>query len=437
MQRSIIRNDFGKYAVKAHATKIINGLFMKELKVNQYKKLYILGVMIGIYIFLLMGCNDDSESETIDTVILDNGILAFMSDDVRRFDIDRPIAYMVTKDARLQLVYLSDLQKPKSIYRMQVNPQTDVCVDNQVLYILQENRLSLYDVRNPAKPIKKQDIDLEITEPTITGSIVFNEGRIFILILVGFDHGPPYSYFILADAVAPTRMIKYQMENADKIVGVDGDRVYTQRYGDLFVVDVSNPAHIQSSQIDLTSPDPLAVAVSGQTAYLVNRTGGTPHTLALSVMDLNSLSESFSKEIARIPFAGRADRGVSAYPKSIVIANHMAYVALITGELVLFDVSAPAAPMWIKTIDYGVVDAVEITEIRYRRMLVKGTTAYIGGADGLVMVDGPAGPDADALKGIFKDSPVKGIAYATPTRNGTTDLHGAFYYKPGEAVQYQ
>lgn len=41
-----------------------------------------------------------------------------------------------------------------------------------------------------------------------------------------------------------------------------------------------------------------------------------------------------------------------------------------------------------------------------------------------------------ALKGVFLDSPVGGLGYATPTLKGVTGADGVFEYQPGEAVTF-
>jgi para-nitrobenzyl esterase len=41
-----------------------------------------------------------------------------------------------------------------------------------------------------------------------------------------------------------------------------------------------------------------------------------------------------------------------------------------------------------------------------------------------------------ALKGVFMDGPVGGIAYATPSLKGVTKADGVFEYRPGETVAF-
>jgi hypothetical protein len=63
----------------------------------------------------------------------------------------------------------------------------------------------------------------------------------------------------------------------------------------------------------------------------------------------------------------------------------------------------------------------------------KRTTMVLAAAFLLQGCNG-GGDDGERLSGVFLDSPVSGLRYATPTQHGLTDSDGTFYYKEGESV---
>ncbi len=46
------------------------------------------------------------------------------------------------------------------------------------------------------------------------------------------------------------------------------------------------------------------------------------------------------------------------------------------------------------------------------------------------------GDDGERLQGVFLDSPVSGLRYATPSQQGITNSDGTFYYKEGETIVF-
>jgi hypothetical protein len=48
----------------------------------------------------------------------------------------------------------------------------------------------------------------------------------------------------------------------------------------------------------------------------------------------------------------------------------------------------------------------------------------------------PPPPPPNVFSGQFKDANTAGLAFATPSRSGTTDTRGAFSYMPGETVEF-
>lgn len=52
-------------------------------------------------------------------------------------------------------------------------------------------------------------------------------------------------------------------------------------------------------------------------------------------------------------------------------------------------------------------------------------------SDGAIVVD-----DDGIETGVFIDSPVEGLSYATPTQAGITDPAGSFLFMPGETVNF-
>ena len=50
--------------------------------------------------------------------------------------------------------------------------------------------------------------------------------------------------------------------------------------------------------------------------------------------------------------------------------------------------------------------------------------------------NGSSEETVNAQRGVFLDSAVSGLRYATPTHQGVTDSEGAFYYSEGESVVF-
>lgn len=72
------------------------------------------------------------------------------------------------------------------------------------------------------------------------------------------------------------------------------------------------------------------------------------------------------------------------------------------------------------------------------RYFIPGKSALLAIAAAILSgcLSGGGGSSDNSSTGVFIDSPVSGLAYATPSRSGRTNARGAFRYLPGESVSF-
>ncbi|MFZ2632927.1 MAG: InlB B-repeat-containing protein [Desulfosalsimonadaceae bacterium] len=397
------------------------------------------GMIFCFLSLLFTGCGSGSSSDSLPVVTLENGVMIPTASDVRRLETADGMAYFVTADALLHIVNISDINVPREMDAIPVDPEADIALGGGMLYVLEKNILRIFDATDPDSIRHRQDIELQkiIDSPdpvSYFSSLAYHNGRVFAVLMSWTSHGAPYTYFYAMDAARPEEVHAYLMEeNADQIVGADGDVVYANHYANISLMDTGDLNHIQSETIGLSAVDSLRLAVADQTACFINQTGANDYPLALAIADISGAPADPVDPSGTLPFTGKADRGVSVYPKALVIQNQAAFVALISGELVIFDIHDPDHPEQIKTIDYGVVDAIGVPEIRFRDMEILDDTAFIGCSKGLVILDLAGGT---ARVGRFMDSPAAGLTYNTPSLHGLTGDGGEFSYQSGETVEF-
>ena len=229
----------------------------------------------------------------------------------------------------------------------------------------------------------------------------------------------------------PSDITIYELANADTIIGIDEDILYMQRYSDIFAVDVSNLKNIQQSQIHLDAIDPLEMTVTKHTAYFISQTGDSANPLALNIADLETSSDATFVAAQSLPFTGKTDRSVSVYPKALTVKNDKVYVALLSGELLIFDDSISNSPKFLKSLDYEIIDPIGVPEIKFRDMQIFEDQAFIGCSRGLVILNIQTEQGKVVLNG-----PVTGLNYNTPSLQKTTDTDGTFSYQPNEMVTF-
>lgn len=356
-------------------------------------------VILCLLSLVFTGCDNGSSNHSSDDVLpvvsLEYGVLIPTASDVRRFDVNGNIAYVVTADGVLQVMDVSDSHYPKLIDSFTVDPEADIAFGDGMLYVLEKNILRVFDAGDPHAIKHQQDIELQKKPDSpypvsYLSSLACHNGRIFSVLMTITYRGMPYTYFYAMDAAYPEEVQSYLMDmptNADQIAGADGDWIYAPYYANISRMDTGDLANIQFETMRLNAIEPLELAVAGQTACFINQTGANDYPLALAVADVSGATDDSIDPLGILPFTGKTDRGVTVYPKSLAIQNDMVYVALLSGELMVFDIRIPQRPKQLTTIDYGIVDPIGVPEIRFRDMEITQDTAFIGCSQGLVILD--------------------------------------------------
>lgn len=410
-------------------------------------KIKIYGAVIYFLSYLFTGCDGGSSShgsnDTIPVVHIENGILLPTTSDVRRFAVENGIVYLVSADGKLINIDISNINYPKKMNVIPADPEADIASAKGAIYVLEKNILRVFDADDPNNFQHNRDIELQKIEPSYPldflyhYSILCNQGRIFSLLWIIPPRGPPWSYFYALDTSHLERVYSYPLEgNADRIVGAEDDLVYLNRYADISIMNTGDLNNMQSETFSLNTIDPLELAVADQKAYFISQTGADDYPLSLTIANIDTSTDDPANILGALKFTGKKDRGVSVYPKALAIWNQAVYVALLSGELMLFDVNNPMQPVHIKTIDYGIVDPVGVPEIRFRQIEIIDEKAFIGCSTGLVILNLADTSGDDVRMGRFMGGSVAGIAYESPTQRGITNNDGEFFYNIGETVLF-
>lgn len=237
-------------------------------------------------------------------------------------------AYVADQEKGLMVVDVSvpTLPQPIGFYNgPRGHGARDIALNNNYIYLAASfDGLRVIDVSNPAMPNEVGSFDGSTTAARITV-----HGNYAYLI----DSSGDFYVIDVSDPVNPTEVATYDLGRIGTIQ-VAGDYAHIAA-GDFYILDISNPVAItevgvfdpgNGAAVDVDLVDDYAfVAVSNH------------HVLALDINDPTQIEEvgSFSTD-----------------PNAVAVAGGLAYVVRDFGVLEMFDVSNPAHPLLLDSVEF-------------------------------------------------------------------------------------
>ncbi len=289
------------------------------------------------------------------------------------------------------------------------------------VYIGQGPRLVVLDISNPTAPalMGQSAPGSEIVQDVyVAGNYAF---------VVGREEG--LRVIDVSNPAAPAQVgaVALGLHESARRVTVAGNYAYVSIYSGFLIIDVSNPAAPTLRGRYSAGAGPVGgLAVMGNYVYVpASAYGGA------QVVDVSNPKQ---------PFKVTSMVGIGGSPNEVTIIGQYAYVIADSfgspGGLFVFDISDPAAPLYVRSYSfYG-----------YDHSAVAGSVLYLLGGGGLTAVD-MAGPAAPMHLGAYSvndeacDVAVAGgLAYVAEGRAGLrvvdvsqTMAESGYYYPPAEA----
>ncbi|HPA81843.1 MAG TPA: hypothetical protein PLS95_13575 [Thermoanaerobaculales bacterium] len=278
---------------------------------------------------------------------------------------------------------------PRLVGRWPYGPTEVVAAgDDGTVYIGSGSAFRAVDITDPQLPT----IIGELVVDDIVSSVAVELNHAY---LTGNLGGPLGGVRVvdISDPHNPTQVGEYI--DADpfppRVLDAAGGHVYVAQYGDLSILDVSDPAApALAGTWEPPSGSIRAGSVDGQVAYLATyECGGTNHIYAVDVSD------------PAHPMA-LGSLALDEEPIAIVSAGHLVYLTT-DPELVVIDASNPSAP--------AVVGSYSAASANLGLIAVAGTTAYVAdSSNDLVRIIDVSNPNSPVEVNSFPTGWARGLA---------------------------
>ncbi|MBD3271301.1 MAG: hypothetical protein GF384_02035, partial [Elusimicrobia bacterium] len=258
-----------------------------------------------------------------DTTGIATGVCAYKD------SYDRLYAYVTDDKNSLEIFDLQNPAQPVKVNQLDSPGYAkDVTVSNGYAYVADKNRLTLVDVNNPTDPHQKSFIDTagDFVGVDVEGSYAY-----------GLDRNAGLR---IVDVSDPEDLQEQGISTTiqdPKAVDVSGNYAYIADGGyGLKIVDVSNPSNPIQTAVTTEAEDANGITVIGDTAYVADGAAG------LKIFDVSN------------PNATPVIKGVfntPGYAYNVHIDGHMAYVADGLQGMVILDVQNPSNIQYINSFD--------------------------------------------------------------------------------------
>lgn len=213
--------------------------------------------------------------------------------------------------------------------------------------------------------------------------------------------------FELSQPANPVRVYLYSPMGFVDAVAVSGNYAYVAAgLGGVRVVDISDLSHPREIGAYETNAYATGIVVLGDYAYVITY-ASTVVSSGLHIINVSNPSEPKEESFYAI-------RGMA---QDIVVSGNIAYIADEWG-LVLIDVSNPASPLELSSMDFAHGDAAQATMATWG-VDVSGDMAYVTHGDKLEVID-VSNPRKPVMVGFYKPP--------ERTKSGAVTVGGNFAY---------
>ena len=330
------------------------------------KQLFTAFVIAGLALYLVQAVlarvPQSSQIETVQQQSQNVELVSQIGDAANDVAISGTLA-CISAGSQLTLLNVSDPAHPSIIGQtdLPVNNVADVALTKNYVYaVAGDAGLRVVDISTPLSPT-------EVGSCHAPGEVAFNVvvmGSYAYVSDYNRDTGGGLAIIDISDPTQPNEVGFYHTRCANTLdVAVAGNYAYVLTYGDLRIVDISNPTNpVKISSCDM--PDEVgavALEVQGNYAYVAARGAG------LRVVDISTLAAPVEVGFYDTP----------GWAADVTVAGNYAYVADSNAGLRVVDVSNPAAP-----VEVGFYD----TPGSAGDVTVEGNYVYVATGDGGLVI---------------------------------------------------
>jgi hypothetical protein len=316
---------------------------------------------------------------------------------------------MVLREGALEILDVSDPLAPRRLARFPAEPEAKVAILDGTLFLLERSGVRRFDLWAARGPLELASVPLkpvgDYGEATVR-ALAAGPERVFALYERYLGPGPIQSlyYAITPEGVARPFYAGGPYDRMDDILGLEENRLYARRGKSALFIEVEAPIadweHRAAYSFRITSNPqvgPLDLQYDPVTHRMfeviqkVEEAEGLPLFFVVYENPAEPIQGEFPEsvtaaETARLPFTGEVDRGFTVYAKAMAVDGNRAYVALINGDIAVFDVTQSDAPFRLDTLDTGLPDPADIGELREREMRISDGHLFIGSQQGLIVL---------------------------------------------------
>lgn len=364
--------------------------------------------LFSVLLLALTGCGDGGSGTTLQS----NAALHETDSGVRSLAVRDGFAGAVLREGALEILDVSDPLTPRLLARFSAGPEAKVAMLDGFLYLLEETELRRFDLSAAGGPVERASVPLRAADgygAVMSRSLAPGSERVFALYGLYTGPGPPsvLFYAIGPEGDATPFHAGGFFDFMTDILAAEPNRLYTRHRDELFVINIEAPLAASETRPDYSlritrNPQvmPLDIQYDPATHRMleviqkVEEAEGLPLFFVVYENPAEPIQGEFPEsvdavEMARLPFTGGVDRGFTVYAKAMAVDGDRAYVALINGEIAVFDVTQSETPFQLDTLDTGLPDPADITELRQREMRIADGHLFIGSEQGLIVLELP------------------------------------------------
>lgn len=384
------------------AGKCLPNLWERTVNMHRNRR-WILGLLF-LWFLPFTGCDGGGSLR-----VMPSGVTLYETgSDVRSLAIQDGFAGMVLREGALEILDVSHPMAPRLLARFSTDPEAKAAMLDGILFLLDRSGLRRFDPAAAGGPVELAPIPLEFVagdERSTVRDLAAGPERLFALYERYLGPGPIQSlYFaITPEGEATPFYAGGRFDRMDDILAVAENRLYARRGKSALFIDVDGPigdgerraaysfritSNPQVGPLDLQY-DPTRHRMF-EVIQKVEEAEGLPLFFVVHENRAEPIQGEFpgsvdAAETARLPFTGAVDRGFTVYATAMAVDGDRVYIALVSGEIAVFDVTQSDAPFRLDTLDTGLPDPADITELRRREMRIVDGHLFLGGEPGLII----------------------------------------------------
>lgn len=388
------------------AGKCLPNLWERTVNMHRNRR-WILGLLF-LWFLPFTGCDGGGSLR-----VMPSGVTLYETgSDVRSLAIQDGFAGMVLREGALEILDVSHPMAPRRLARFPAEPEGKVAILDGLLFLLEKTGIRRFDPDATAGPVELAPIPLKPVgaygEATAC-ALAAGPERLFALYERYLGPGPIQSlyYVVTPEGDATPFYAGGRFDRMDDILAAEKNRLYARRGKSALFIDVDGPigdgerraaysfritSNPQVGPLDLQY-DPAAHRLF-EVIQKVEEAEGLPLFFVVYENRAEPIQGEFPEsvnavETARLPFTGAVDRGFTVYATAMAADGDRVYIALVSGEIAVFDMTQSDAPFRLDTLDTGLPDPADITELRQREMRIVDGHLFIGSEPGLIILKLP------------------------------------------------